>query len=210
MSYKILIDMAGDRHGRLVGLAYSHRSRSGHAHWLFACDCGAQVVVNGANVRAGNTTSCGCAHREISAARLLVHGRRAARRHDATYRAWQTMNADCTNPEASGYDRCGRRGVRVCPVWRGDFPRFLEDLGERPNGTVLCRSDESADFAPANCMWAPARSREARAAAGWSRRMRSGEDRPSGAFDARGTPQAFTVPRRTYGQAATEPESQDV
>ena len=175
MAYKALIDMTGVRQGRLVGLAFAHRSRSGHAHWLFACDCGAEVVANGANVRSGNTTSCGCAHREISAARLLVHGRRAAKRHDATYRAWQAMNADCTNPDSSGYERCGGRGVSVCAAWRTDFQRFLDDMGERPRRAILSRADVGADFTPANCVWAPVRSRGARALAGWRTRATSGD-----------------------------------
>ena len=184
MSYRILIDMTGVRQGRLVGLAFSHRSRSGHAHWLFACDCGTEVVVNGSAVRAGNTTSCGCAHREISAARLLVHGRRASKRHDATYRAWQAMNADCKNPNASGYDRCGARGVGVWAAWRGDFQQFLQDLGERPDNAILARADDGADFMPTNCFWAQARSRKARAASGWLRRSGSGQDLSRAQVDA--------------------------
>jgi hypothetical protein len=162
---KLRIDMTGVRAGRLVGVAFSHKSRSGHAHWLFACDCGAETVADGASVRSGNTTSCGCLHREISAARLTVHGRRAGKRHDATYRAWQVMNDHCANPASSGWKRCGGRGVQVCRAWRTDFERFLADMGERPVGAILTRTDPRADFAPGACRWAPLRSRSERALA---------------------------------------------
>ena len=170
MAYKLRIDMTGVRYGRLVGTAYSHRSRSGHSHWLFACDCGGRLIANGANVRAGNTTSCGCAHREISAARLHVHGRRTAKRHDATYRAWQAMNDSCSNPASPKYDRCGARGVAVCAAWKSDFTAFVADMGERPHNAILSREDEDGDFSRSNCAWILARRREDRAIDGWKAR----------------------------------------
>ena len=34
--------------------------------WLCRCDCGAEVVVRGNNLRSGATRSCGCLHRELA------------------------------------------------------------------------------------------------------------------------------------------------
>lgn len=175
MARKLRIDMTGQRYGRLVALSFSHRGNSGHAHWLFACDCGERVVAAGGNVRAGNTTSCGCLHREVSAARLTTHGRRAGRRHDATYRAWQLMIDARLNPAGSGYAACGGRGIALPARWRSDFTTFLADMGERPRGTILRRIDETGDFTPANCRWAACPSRPDRAAAGWERRRARAE-----------------------------------
>ena len=163
MTYKVRIDMAGRRYGCLMGVAFSHKSRSGHAHWVFECDCGGRVTAAGSNVRKGNTTSCGCAHREISAARLTVHGHRAARHHGPTYRAWQIMNDSCANPRGPGWSRCGATGVKVCAAWRSDFARFVQDMGERPAGAVLGRLSPDDDFRPQTCFWSPARTRSERA-----------------------------------------------
>ena len=163
MAYKQLIDMTGVRCGRLLGLGFDHRSASGHAYWRFACDCGDETVANGTSVRRGDTTSCGCLHREVSAARLTTHGRRASKRHDATYRAWQLINDYCANPASPGWRRHGARGVRVGATWRGDFPRFLADMGERPTGTHLVRIDARGHFERGNCRWATLRSRAERA-----------------------------------------------
>lgn len=147
--------MTGLRYERLVGLSYSHNNASGHAQWLFACDCGREIVADAKNVRRGNTNSCGCLHSEISAARLFVHGERAEKRHEATYRAWQAMKSACYNPMTSGFPRCGGRGIEVDARWRESFAQFLRDLGERPFGTVLKRLDPERDFVPGNCRWAP-------------------------------------------------------
>jgi len=148
--------MTGLRYGRLTGVEYSHTQCS-HAYWLFACNCGNKVIVNGAAVRAGKTESCGCLHREMSAERLTVHGRRAGKRHDATYRAWQEIN------------NYGALGIAVCPAWRTDFEAFLADMGERPARTKLSRIDIDGDFTPDNCRWTLLASRSDRALAGWAR-----------------------------------------
>jgi hypothetical protein len=168
MPRKIRIDMTGVRHGRLVGIGYSH-NHNGHAHWLFLCDCGNEVTVNGAAVRAGTTASCGCLHREISAERLIVHGRRAQKRHDPTYRAWQAMNDSCANPLSPKFRHCGALGIEVCSVWQSDFEAFLADMGERPEGTILARIGGFGHFEPANCRWIATRSRSRRAIDGWRR-----------------------------------------
>lgn len=167
---KVRIDMTGLRYARLVGMDFSHTDRHGHCHWLFACDCGARVIAHGGNVRNGSTTSCGCRHREVSAARLRTHGDRAAKRHAPTYRAWQAMKSICSNPNVSGYPHCGGHGIAVVARWRDDFPAFLADMGERPIGTMLKRDDTARDFGPSTCHWATVPTRAERAAQAWRRR----------------------------------------
>lgn len=159
---KIRIDMVGFRSGRLVGLAFVE-TRGGRAHWLFACDCGQTAVINGSAVRSGKTSSCGCLHREVSAARLTVHGHRAQKRHGPTYRAWQQINTFCANPASARFKDFGAKGVAVSPVWAEDFEAFLADMGERPSGMILARLNEAGDFKPGNCRWTPVRSRSERA-----------------------------------------------
>jgi len=56
---RLLIDLAGKRFGRLVVRAYA-----GSKKWSCACDCGARVIVRGAQLRKGKTRSCGCLRTE--------------------------------------------------------------------------------------------------------------------------------------------------
>lgn len=172
MARKVRIDMTGLRFGRLVGIDFSHR-KGNHAHWLFQCDCGNETIADGTAVRAGNTQSCGCLHREVSADRLLRHGRRAGKRHDATYRAWQEINTVCSNPASPRYRDFGAVGIDVCPAWKGDFGQFLADMGERPAGTILTRIYRLADFEPSNCRWIRLHTRSRRALDGHARRRAS-------------------------------------
>mgnify|MGYP000913227399 CR=1 FL=1 len=60
------IDISGVKFGRLTAL-HSNRTSTG-VKWTFRCDCGVEKVLNAALVKAGNTRSCGCLRREITAA----------------------------------------------------------------------------------------------------------------------------------------------
>ena len=54
-----LINLAGKRYGRIVVIARDGTAKS-EAAWLCQCDCGNHKRINGAAIRAGLTTSCGC------------------------------------------------------------------------------------------------------------------------------------------------------
>lgn len=54
------VGVSGQRFGRLTATEPAGRAASGHARWLFACECGRSAVLLLTNVRTGNTTSCGC------------------------------------------------------------------------------------------------------------------------------------------------------
>lgn len=56
-------DITGQRFGRLLVVEFHSKTQWKHHHlsqWLCRCDCGNNVVVAGANLRRGNTKSCGC------------------------------------------------------------------------------------------------------------------------------------------------------
>lgn len=55
MANRALKDMTGIRFGSLVAVAYA-----GAKKWLLRCDCGAERLVAGADLRRRRTRSCGC------------------------------------------------------------------------------------------------------------------------------------------------------
>lgn len=65
-----MIDMTGRKYGRLTVKERAGTYRLDGQYrptWLCQCDCGNQVIVIGANLRAGATRSCGCLRRELVA-----------------------------------------------------------------------------------------------------------------------------------------------
>lgn len=61
-----VIDLVGQKFGRLTVLSMSDKHTSSGTHWNCICDCGNTTVVSGTNLRSGRTRSCGCLSVESS------------------------------------------------------------------------------------------------------------------------------------------------
>jgi hypothetical protein len=137
---RFAIEMTGHRFGRVTVLRRAGVC-NGHMAWWIRCDCGVEKAVSGNALRRGNQKSCGCGIRTHNKSR------------SSTYKSWQMMWQRCTNVLNTNYGRYGARGVSVCDRWRS-FEAFLEDLGERPDGTSLDRIDTRGNYESRNCRWA--------------------------------------------------------
>lgn len=56
-------DISGQKFGRLTVIKYVY-TKSRNAYWLCKCECGNEKIVSGANLRKGETKSCGCLHKD--------------------------------------------------------------------------------------------------------------------------------------------------
>jgi hypothetical protein len=70
-----------------------------------------------------------------------------------TYQSWMAMRQRCRSPNHKYYANYGGRGIQICDRW-DTYALFLEDMGERPDGTSLDRLDSDGHYEPSNCRWA--------------------------------------------------------
>lgn len=61
---KNALNLTNQKLGRLTCMRPVGRSRVGNILWLCECECGTLAVVEGVNLKRGNTTSCGCRQEE--------------------------------------------------------------------------------------------------------------------------------------------------
>lgn len=147
------VDLIGRRFGRWVVESYAGITNTGrNSKWNCVCDCGTRRSVRSPVLTSGESKSCGCLRKEISAARETVHGH-ATVKTTPTYNSWAGMFQRCDNQKNQAYKNYGGRGIRICERWY-KFDNFLDDMGERPAGTSIDREDNDGNYEPGNCRWA--------------------------------------------------------
>lgn len=145
----------GQRVGRWT-LVSSDKPIGGRTRWLCRCACGAESVVLSQSLKNGRSRSCGCLQSDLAVA-FISHGHNRRQVRSPEYSSWANMIRRCTNPNAKGYRYYGGRGVCVCARWKS-FPKFLADMGHRPEETSLDRyPNPNGDYEPGNCRWATRR-----------------------------------------------------
>lgn len=63
---KNVVDITGQKFGRLTVLSRAGSTPGGIALWNCKCDCGTEKVISGAHLRNGTTVSCGCYNKELT------------------------------------------------------------------------------------------------------------------------------------------------
>lgn len=150
-----VIDLSGQRFGRLTVIKRVENGNGGRARWLCRCDCGNEKTVLSGNLRSGDIQSCGCLWKELTSARSTRHGLH----HTRLYSIWIGMIHRCTDEKHIYYKHYGGRGIKVCSEWLNSVTAFYDwAMGNGYSDELtIDRIDPDGDYEPSNCRWATAK-----------------------------------------------------
>lgn len=142
---------------------------SPRTHWFCTCSCGNTAWVDATNLKGGISTNCGCKKHIVAGvgSPAAIAAAKANYKHGYSgnknplrrlYTIWSHMKLRCDNPEATGYQHYGGRGITYTPPW-AEFEPFKQwALTNGYNDSLtLERNNVNGNYEPSNCRWVPRR-----------------------------------------------------
>lgn len=151
-------DIINEQFGELTIL---HRDENDTRKFVCMCSCGNTTSTTKQRLKNGRTKSCRCMKSTYLADAARKHGSYKEGKNSPEYQSYVAMIHRCYDSKRKGWEYYGGRGISVEDRWIEPSPQgflnFLQDMGERPEGSSLDRIDSNKNYSKENCRWASAR-----------------------------------------------------
>jgi hypothetical protein len=116
---------------------------------LCQCGCGGKT-----EIATGLKTQCGYTRGEpkffISGHTPLRHGQSRKGKITSEYRSYTSAISRCNDTNNKSWKNYGGRGIRFLFT---SFEQFFAELGKRPKGYILDRTNNDGNYEPGNVKW---------------------------------------------------------
>lgn len=147
-----MMDITDRKFGRLTAVKCVGQNKRYETYWSCVCDCGNTKVVNIANLRSGDTQSCGCLHKEQLAERNKSNAgenspcwkggvtdlnhqiRNLSQFWEWRAKVWSRDNFKC--------QQCGKRGGKLC----AHHIEYMNNIVSKHNITSAAEAEKCAEL----------------------------------------------------------------
>ena len=148
---KQIEDHTNEVYGKLKVIEFVER-KNRKTYWKCQCDCGNEIILPITYLTTGDTKSCGCLRKEISA---KTQHKKAFVKNKRLYAIWIDMRRRCYNDKRSNYVYYGAKGINICDEWKNDFKKFQEWSFKNgyTDDFTIDRINNKKGYEPDNCRW---------------------------------------------------------
>jgi hypothetical protein len=149
--------MIGKKFGKLTVGSLLDERKHGQKVYACICECGNTTIVLGANLRKGNSTSCGCSRKATCSIRMSGLNLRHGETKTKLWKTWRGIVERTTCTTSSHYARYGGRGIGIHPEWLV-YEKFAFYVGQPPTEKhSIDRINNNKGYEPGNVRWATAK-----------------------------------------------------
>lgn len=123
-----VIDITGKKFGQLTVCNLIETNRNG-SYWNCKCECGNYKKVSKTNLKSGQVKSCGCLCKETSKKTMKNLFTKHGKSQERLYKIWIGIKSRCNNPNETGYENYGGRGIKMCDCIK-DFENFYNYMSK--------------------------------------------------------------------------------